>query len=122
MLDLDESFARLAADALGGRIGRNQLGVLLFQSFQLVHQLVKFGVGDFGSVEHVVEVLVVADLFAEGVDLFVERGHYGEIIVWAQRPQVRYSSIAVRATDARGCGQRIANDDSGEPTLATVFL
>ena len=72
VLDLDEAFARFAADALGGRIGREQFGVLRFQRLELAHERVVFGVGDLGLVENVVQVFVVAQLFAELLD-FAQR-------------------------------------------------
>ena len=65
---LDETFARLAAHALGGRIGRQQFGMLRLQIAQLAHQRVVFGVADLGLVENVVQVLVVAQRFAQLFD------------------------------------------------------
>ena len=70
--DLDESLAGLAAYALGGRIGRDQRGMLGFEVLQLLHQLVEFGVADFGIVEDVIEIFVVADFFAQSLDLFFD--------------------------------------------------
>ena len=70
--DLDEPLARLAADALGGRIRAYQRWVLGFEVLQLLHQLVEFGIADFGIVENVIEIFVVADLFAKGFDLFFD--------------------------------------------------
>ena len=59
-----------------------ELGVLFLERLEFVHELVEFGVGDLGIVEHVVAVLVVADLLAQGFDLLVEGGrHAGKIIV-----------------------------------------
>ena len=66
---MTKAFARLAADALGGRIGRDQFGMFVFELLQLNHELVEFGVGDFGIVEDVVEVFVVADFFPQCFDL-----------------------------------------------------
>ena len=68
MRHLDEALARLAADALGGRIRRDQLGMRRLQRLQLAHQRIVFGVGDFGRVQYVVQVLVVAQLLAQSVD------------------------------------------------------
>ena len=56
---------RLAADALRGRVGRDELGVVGLEPLELVHERVVFGVGNFGRVEDVVEVLVVAQLMAQ---------------------------------------------------------
>ncbi len=66
----DEAFARLAADALGGRVGRDQFRMFGFELLQLNHELVEFGVGDFGIVENVVAVFVMADLVPQCFDLF----------------------------------------------------
>ena len=65
----DESLARLAADALRGGVGRDQFGMFGFELLQLDHELVEFGVGDFGIVENVVAVLVVADFLPQRFDL-----------------------------------------------------
>ena len=46
-----KSFARRAADALRGRIGRGQLGMLGFELLELLHQLVESGVGNFRIVQ-----------------------------------------------------------------------
>ncbi len=66
----DEPLARLAAYALRWRIRRNQRRMLCLQIFQLAHQLVEFGVADLGIVDNVVQVFVVANLFAQRFDLF----------------------------------------------------
>jgi hypothetical protein len=44
-----------------------------FEPLQLVHCGVVPGIGPIGGVENVVEVLVVAELVAEGLDLLVGR-------------------------------------------------
>ena len=62
---LDEAFARLAAHALGGRIGRDELRMRGLQLAQLLHQRVVFGIADLGAVEDVVEVLVAPQGLAE---------------------------------------------------------
>ena len=46
-----------------------------FEALELAHEVVILGVGDGGFVEYVVEVLVVADLVAEGVDFVLDVGH-----------------------------------------------
>ena len=61
----------LPADALRGRIGRDQLGMLSFELLQLVHELVELGVGDLRIVEHVVAVFVVPNFIAQRFDLFL---------------------------------------------------
>ena len=67
--DLGEALFRLATHALGGGVGREEAGVLGFEGLEAVHGLVVLGIGPLGGVEHVVEVLVVAEVFAESLDL-----------------------------------------------------
>ena len=57
-----ESLGRLAAHALRGRVGREQLGMRGLHPLQLVHQRVVLGVGDLRRIENVVQVLVTAQL------------------------------------------------------------
>ena len=64
MRDLDETFARLPAYALRGRIRRHQLRMGLLQDLQLAHHRVVLGVGNLGCVKHVVQMLVVTKLLA----------------------------------------------------------
>ena len=83
MPGLDESFTRLAADALGGRVGSDEFGMLGLELFELVHQLVEVGVGEFGIIEDVIEIFVMTDFFAQRIRSFC-RGRKGmteEIIV-----------------------------------------
>ncbi len=68
----DEALARLAADALGGRVGRDQFRMLSFELLELVHELVEFGVANFRIVEHVVAIFVMADFFAQRFDLLFD--------------------------------------------------
>ena len=65
MAHLLEALGGLAADALGGRVGGEQLGMRGLEALELVHQRVVLGVGDLGGVENVVEVLVAAEIGAE---------------------------------------------------------
>ncbi len=69
MRRLDHAFAGLAAHALSGRIGGDELGMFGFELDELVHELVEFGVGDFRIVEGVVAVFVMADFVAQGFEL-----------------------------------------------------
>ena len=71
MLDLDEALAGLAADALSRRIWRDQIGMFGLDLLQLIHQTVEFGVADLGIIEHVVAVLVMPNLLAQRVDIFL---------------------------------------------------
>ena len=61
MTHLGEAGQRLAADALGGRVGRDQFGMRCLQLLELAEESVVVGVGDLGAVEDVVAVLVMAD-------------------------------------------------------------
>ncbi len=54
--------ARLAPDALGGRVGGPQLGVIVLEGAQLAQQRVELGVADARVVEDVVPVVVRVDL------------------------------------------------------------
>jgi hypothetical protein len=56
---------RLGRDALGGRIGRDELGMLLLERLQLVIERVVLVVADLGVVEDVVAVGVVVDRLAQ---------------------------------------------------------
>ena len=69
MPHFDETFAGLAAHALGRRIGRDELRVRRLQLQQLLHQEVEFGIADLGRVQNVIAMLVVADFFAQRFDL-----------------------------------------------------
>ena len=79
MLNSCKSRTGFATDTLGGRIRRDELRMFRLQLLELVHQLVESGVADFGLVQHVVAVLVIADLVAQGfeflLDVFGRRGH-----------------------------------------------
>ena len=58
VLDGGEGRKGLGADALAGRVGGDQLRVLLFEGAEIAHQGVVLVVGDHGIVEHVVAVVV----------------------------------------------------------------
>ena len=70
MADFQEAFARCAADAHGGRIGGDEIGVLRLESFEAIHQTIESRVGDFRIVHHVVGVFVMANLVAQAFDFF----------------------------------------------------
>ena len=65
MTHLAEALGGLAADALGGRVGSEQLGVRGFDLPEFVHQRVVGGVGDLRRVENVIQVLVAAQFGAQ---------------------------------------------------------
>ncbi len=66
--DLGEAVLWLAADALGGAVGCDEVRVLGFKGLQAVDELVVLRVGEDGCVEHVIEVLVVLDFLAQDLD------------------------------------------------------
>ena len=61
MFDDAEGFHGRRAHTLGGGVGGEKLGVFRLQFLQFPHQLIVFGVGNLGAVEHVVAVVVVVD-------------------------------------------------------------
>jgi len=68
VLERGERLRRLAADALGGAVGRDELGVPALQLTQLALQGVVGLVGDLGTVQGVVEPLVAPDLGPQRLD------------------------------------------------------
>ena len=75
MRGFHDSFAGFSANPLGGRIGRDQLGMLGFELLQLVHQLVEFSVADLRIVKNVIAIFVVPDLVAERFDILRRCSH-----------------------------------------------
>jgi len=65
MAHLPEALGRLASDALGGRVGREQLRVLGLNPLQLVHQRVVGCVGNLRRIQNVIQVLVAAQFGAQ---------------------------------------------------------
>ena len=57
-----EEFRRRHPDAPAGRVGRDQLGMSLFQRQQLPTQIVVVGIGKLWIGKHVVAVIVVANV------------------------------------------------------------
>jgi len=55
----------LAAHALSGRVGREQLRVRSLDALELIHERVILGVGDLRRVHNVIEVLVTAQFGAQ---------------------------------------------------------
>ena len=70
-----KALSRLASHALGGRIGRDQLRVLLFQALELAHDRVEFGVCDLGSVQHVIQIFVPSQLLSKLFDFLGDGSH-----------------------------------------------
>jgi hypothetical protein len=73
---LGEAFQHLAADALRGRIGHQQLGCCP-PGLQLAEQLVVLGVRDLRFVEHVVAVRVVVQQLAQRLHALLHLGGSG---------------------------------------------
>ena len=79
MSDLLEAFQRPAADALSGRVRRDQVGKLGFQVLQLLVELVVFQIGDRRLGQHIITVIVLANLLTQAGDslLGFGLGHRG---------------------------------------------
>ena len=117
-----EALGGLAAHALGGRVGREQLGMRGFEALELVHQRVVLGVGDFGRVEHVVEMLVAADLVAQLLDLRSGVGHSRNYIEpltqikleWGTRLDgtVRFAAISICHSAPKSIGSMLGSAPS----------
>ena len=67
MLDLDEPLHWLTADTLGGRVGRHPFRVRCFDGLQLAHQQVVFPIANQRIVEHIVAIVVMANLFGQAL-------------------------------------------------------
>jgi membrane-bound metal-dependent hydrolase YbcI (DUF457 family) len=67
--DLGEALLRLAAHALRRRIRHNQLGMLGLERLQPVHPLVILRIGPDRRIEHVVQMLMMPQLFSQALDL-----------------------------------------------------
>ena len=65
VLHRHHSLGGLPSDPLGGRIGSDQLGMGRLQSPELPHELVELPIGNLGVVQHVIAVLVVANLLPQ---------------------------------------------------------
>ena len=111
VLHLHEPFARLSADSLRRRIGRDQVRMLRFEILQPAHQRIVLGIGDLRLVQHVIQPLVTLQFFAQAPDLFFRRHvflvHYnwnGERrIATYQNTVLIYNPVAGRL---RGAGER----------------
>ncbi|MCY1402627.1 hypothetical protein D9M71_177770 [compost metagenome] len=70
MAHLAKGRGGIAANALGRRLRRNQLGVRFFESLQLTEQAVVLGIGNARFVEYVVAVVVRVEFAAQLGDAF----------------------------------------------------
>jgi hypothetical protein len=75
MHDALEAVDGLAADALGGTVGCDQLGVSGLQALQLLEKLVELLVGDFVPGFDVIKVVVVVDETSKLLDALLDAGH-----------------------------------------------
>ncbi len=66
---------RRRTNALGRRIGRNEIGMLLFQRAQFAHQAVIFGVRYLGRVHNVIKIFMMAQRGAQFGDLVLNGFH-----------------------------------------------
>ena len=83
MPHFDESFARLAAYPLRGRICRYQRRMLAFELFQLPHQRVKFRIADLRTIQNVIKMFVMTDFVPQAFDFFcsVAQGRHRKKII-----------------------------------------
>ena len=65
MFDAGETFRWRAADALGGRFRRDEVGKFLLQLLQLLEKPVVFVVGELRLADDVIGVVVPADFVGE---------------------------------------------------------
>src|SRR6185369_3271499 len=65
-----ETFSRLPAYSLCRRVRCNEPGIFSLQLLQLIHELVEFGIRNRGVIQNVIEMFMMADFFAQSVDLF----------------------------------------------------
>src|SRR5437868_12235390 len=107
MLHLEEAFTWFAANPLGGRIGTDQLRILDFHFFELIHEPVELRVRDLGIVEHVIAVLVVADFLSERFDLLFDsprRSSHHQKIIFGSGASWGVVSLPTRSSECTaGC-------------------
>src|SRR2546422_11290334 len=75
MADRLEAGDGLTANALGGAVGRDQLGISGLELLQLFQELVEFPVGDFRLGIYVVSVVVMIDEAAQFLDAVFDVEH-----------------------------------------------
>ena len=68
MFHLCELLIEVAAYTLRWRVGVCHVGMARFEVLQLVHERVKFEVGNVGTIEHIVFVVVLVQLLAQLYD------------------------------------------------------
>ncbi|MEY4027187.1 MAG: hypothetical protein RLZZ329_907 [Pseudomonadota bacterium] len=93
--DLRKGIQNLAAHTLGGRIGRQQLGMGRLQRLQFAEQPVVFGIGDFRRIERVISVCMLVQYRPQLRCSFGWRHrlggpcHFGRFAQWQSAKQVR---------------------------------
>jgi hypothetical protein len=81
VFDRVESFHRPPADALRGRVGRDQIGVRRFQRPEVAEERVEFRVADLGPIVNVVLLFVVANQITEFANALGGK-HAGDGLSW----------------------------------------
>ena len=96
MRNFHETFAGRGANALGRGIVTREFRMRGFQSLELAEQGVVFGVRNFGSVEHVILVLVVTEGVTQLLDFLLHgtHGRYTRSIGNYQQPVLIYNPTA----------------------------
>ncbi len=69
VFDRPESFDRLCTNTLRRRVRRHEFRELLLHCLQLPNQPVILYIRNFGGIENVIEVVMVPDLLAQGLNL-----------------------------------------------------
>ena len=102
MNEFREAFRRPASDALSRTIGRDELGIFLFQIAEPFHQLVIITIGNLRVVLNVVKLVVAADLVAEFVDCLFDGGLLGQPVLVVQETLSESSLLGLSASERRG--------------------
>ena len=103
MLDLGQFADRLIADPLRGAVGRDVVGMLLFQALELGHQAIVVEIADLGRGEHVVLAVVKTDLLAQFLDALLcavahaspSPGRRSLLLVWKSGQQGERRGVCV---------------------------
>ena len=75
MLDGLEPFDRAAGDALGRRIGRDEIGMIRLEMLEFVQEPIELLVGHLRVVVDVIALLVMPDGIPESLEAFLRRRH-----------------------------------------------
>jgi hypothetical protein len=78
MFNRREPLDGAAADTLRRRVGADERWMLGFETLQLPHQRIEFGVGDLGRCVNVVKLLVATDLVTQALNA-VRYAHSGRV-------------------------------------------